>query len=252
MTQLDATNAILQLNVKESREIQLEHPLAFVFWDMPVFNTYSLMDQPLHYRREKLREMFGCMKMSSSELFSVSKVITSGKREFVEKLLQSGKEGAIAKHQDGIYVPEDVRHPNKCVKVKRDVMTRNDGSIPTEDGIAAWISGFTPGKEGTAFEGLIGSLQFSITVTAKNGMEREHVIANISGLTDEMRREISVIQDGTVGLNPKYKNMVADITGQDISAKSLALSHARIIRLRPDRDPFTCVVLESELTEQIL
>jgi ATP-dependent DNA ligase len=252
LTQLDATNAILQLNTEESKEVQREHPLAFVFWDMPVFNSHSLMEHPLRYRREKLREMFSATNMCNHRLFMLSDVITSRKREFVNKLLQGGGEGAIAKHQDGIYVAEDVRHPDKCIKVKRDVMTGTDGETQTEDGIAAWISGFTPGKTGTAFEGLVGSIQFSVTVVAKNGMEREHVLANISGITDEMRRDISIVQDGVVGISPKYLNMVADITGQDVSAKSLALSHARIIRLRPDRDKFSCILFESDLSAQVL
>ena len=88
------------------------------------------------------------------------------------------------------------------------------------DTIDAFITGFKEGTLGTANEGKVGALEFSVYLTDDNDnyLLNEfnepvvHHIATISGISDELRN-LATVRDanGQVKLNPNFYGKVATV-----------------------------------------
>jgi hypothetical protein len=80
----------------------------------------------------------------------------------------------------------------------------------------------------------------------KDGTIKDHVIGACSGIPYELRKAATVLIDGKPSLNPEFLGRVATLSGQNISARKLALTHCVIQTWRPDKDPSGCEILEEE------
>ena len=100
----------------------------------------------------------------------------------------------------------------------------------------------------------MGSIEFSVYLRDKNGLLREHVIANIGGLSDNFRRFITDTSDGKPRLRKELYGKVFVINGHTISARNLRFNHAVLVSEMPrmDKNANQCDLDEDVLRANIL
>ena len=94
---------------------------------------------------------------------------------------------------------------------------------------------------------------FSIKMIKEDGSIVTHPIATCANVSDFIKEDATVIgDDGSVKLNPDYYGRVATVQGQNISARSLRLTHAVIDCWRPEKNAESCEqIKESELKSMV-
>lgn len=224
-TSLHSTTAILHLAPESSLAIQREQDAPLIFH---VFDIMSLAGKDLRKlllsdrldALEKFREEIWAATIA--DYFEFPPVVAEKKREFFQQVVDEGGEGVILKSLSSPYVDSSSRPRTGWVKVKR------------RQEYDAYVTGFIRGEAGTGWENLVGALEFS--VMTENG---EHALAMCSNLSMEARKKLSQYdaETNTVKLHPAAYGKVAEISGQDVSARSFRLSHATIDRWRPKTGP---------------
>jgi bifunctional non-homologous end joining protein LigD len=135
-----------------------------------------------------------------------------GKAGIHQSLLATGAEGTVWKKMDSRYQP-GVR--------SRSWLKRKRGLAVT-----AFVSNFKPGSPERGHSDLVGAVEFS----CRQDGGTVSPIGWISSWTDTERRAMTTIDAaGRMGLNPEYLQRKAIITGQDLSARSQRLRHARLV-----------------------
>ena len=216
-------------------------PLTLVAFDFLPANEDGtlLLGEVFDTRRELLQEW-----AANNPSVLTGKLHSRNKESIYSQYLDSGKEGVVFKHEQGLYVParNNRRDRNTCVKCKRSM--RGAG---TSD-IDVWIGGAYATPEWSK-RGLIGGLE--LYTYLDNGDERTvHNIANVASMPDEMR--IALSRNGD--LNPEYLGAVITIDGQDVSARNRKITHARADwkrGFRQDKSESDCVLDEEFLNSQI-
>jgi ATP-dependent DNA ligase len=258
---LNAVVAMLGMNQLESYRMQADagFPLRFQVFDILQYDGVSVMDRPLHERKQLLHEVLVRLWEAADRLnlpqlkwFQEVETVFGGydtKLEYYKAVTGRGGEGLVVKDVNSLYLAREARGGMGAgwLKWKRDIQSSLGADID------AFVSGFHEGTKGSQFEGMVGSLEFSVYL-APSG--EQHVIANISGIPEDLRRSISVVgADGKVGLNPRCFGWVASINGQDVSTRSRSFAHARIVRWRKGADaktPQGCVMQEADLNALVL
>lgn len=195
-----------------------------------------LFNRPWRERRELLERIAGELQEACS-YFQVVPVIRSRKQQFLEKELAEGREGAVLKHVNGIYVMGK-RPMWNWIKIKIDV----------EDDVV--IMGFEPPVKrysGTAYEtwpywedgepvskhyamGWIGSIIFGKYDAEGNLVE----LGRCTGIDEVQREEFSNYQDQYIGQVMKIKAMEKTEDGK--------FRHPNFVMLHPDKNPHECVL----------
>ena len=250
LTQLQSTAALLNLNSEDSKTIQKKYPLKFVVFDC-LYDSSSLIDEiweVRHYHAEKL-----CSKLLESGFCcELNKVVENtadnqyAKREFFDAVISRCGEGLVLKNRNAKYHATSSRTID-CVKVKRstaDALTKD---------IDAFVTDYVVGKDDTRNSNMVVGFVFSILLKKQDGSVVTHPIAVCSNVSDIIKDDATVIsEDGQVKLNPDYYGRVATVQGQNISARSLRLTHAVIDCWRPDRSADTTeTILESDLRKLV-
>lgn len=143
------------------------------------------------------------------------------------------------KNLDSVYEDSSSRGREGWVKVKR----RRE--------VDAYVVGFERGDAGKGWENLVGDLLFA--VKTKSG--QEHVIAKCSNMKFEKRVAITVFDQSSkeVKLIPEMYGQVAQVSGQDVSSRSLRFTHATIDRWRDqpgdEKSADECVVDMDEIKQ---
>ena len=258
-TILNAVVAMLGMNQLDSYRMQAEagYPLRMEAFDCLMFDGRSLINDSLIERRKFLHEVTSKLyeaadRLALPQLKWVDEVpVVRGsyddKLEFYQQITKRGGEGAIIKLDGSPYNGREARGGLGAGVFK----WKRSTSESMGSGLDAFVTGAVPGSG--AFEGLVGSLIFSVHLLPSGQV---HEIARISGLTDEMRRAVTTTSaTGEVTLNPEWLGQVFEIEGQDVSSKSRSFSHARLLRHRKGADsksPAQCVIQESILNDMIL
>ena len=243
-TSLHSTTVLLHLEAEASRKLQVEQdaPLMFQVFDIMSWQGKDLRSLPLWKRLVKISEFLEYItnRESWNELasyFQFPEVEQDNKREFMQRIIDEGGEGVILKNLEHRYVDSSSRPRKGWVKVKR----RREHD--------AFVSGFKPGETGSGWEKLVGALEFSVNL--KGG--GTHVIGYGTNLPLETRKALTFInRDGKPELKEEWYNKVAEISGQDISARELRLSHCTIDRWREGVDgklPEDCIEDLEDLKE---
>lgn len=229
---LSVTAAICNASPEKAEEIQERAGwISYHAFDIIKYKGVPLLNRPFGERRKFLEEMFDEIRKESSDLASLILVaqIAKNKRRYYNEIIKAGGEGIMLKNLNGLY---QTRGRSKAMyKMKKHL---------TVDG---WISGYTEGRRG--FEGLIGSLL--ISVRDEEGIVREiaGVSPNAEGLEPgevlELRKSMTEVVSGKPTLKKDYYGRVVEVLAYDWS-KSLRLSHARILRWRPDKIQDECIV----------
>lgn len=175
-------------------------------------------------------------------------VYPTGKKEFYEAIVQSGGEGIMLKDCKASYTGRG--RPRAMYKAKRF------------EEVDAFVSGMLEGDEDKGWLGLVGSLEFSCyTETGK-----KHPVAFCSNIPLEDRKAATVsrccgepvkVNDQNVGgkrvvisvqcpkcgmsppqpaINPAWLGRVAEVRGQEYTARVFRLKHATIERWRSGVD----------------
>lgn len=174
------------------------------------------------------------------------------KMAFLDSILAQGGEGVVFHNSTGAYSASENRSKAEWVKLKRSVSATlsKDG---LGDSIDAYVTGFKLHKDDTTKAGLIAALECSISLMEPDGSTHPHVISYVPGLELDFARRITITDlDGNPTLHPNVYGQVLELDGQDISAKSLRLTHPRIVRFRNDKDREECVYTRQWLESQIL
>lgn len=251
---LNAAVAILQLEDEDSWLMQkTTAPLYCRLFDfLPV--RYTPISCATHLTLGE-REMFGkpiAIKLTEKlPFFQQSERIAVGKQAFLNGLLASGKEGIILKNIDAPYVPgrNGYRDKDACIKVKRTMV----GSLG--DDIDAYIIGHTNGEEWDKKDRIAG-IKLAVQLRDADGNMREHWIATVSGIPDDIRDELSYLgpEDCQASLNEAYLGKVLTIDGQDISARNRRIAHAKVdwkVGFRSDKTSDQCILDEEFIEGQM-
>lgn len=260
-TPLQGITSIMQLNAPQSLAIQdryfkeygtpfvtfsLIHPLIFNgvdFTKLPLGEGVAAYDQALKFAQECGLNIIPINRCDGSR---------EEKMAFLDSILASGGEGVVFWNKKGSYSATENRSKAEWVKLKRSVSASlsKDGM---GDSIDAYVTGFKLHKEDTTKAGLIAALECSIQLMEPDGSTHEHVISYVPGLELELAKRITIRGiSGEPTLHPDIYGKVVELDGQDISAKSLRLSHPRLIRWRTDKDQDECVYTRQWLESQIL
>lgn len=250
LTQLQSTAALLNLNSEDSKTIQKKYPLKFVVFDC-LYDSSSLIDEIWEVRHYHAAEL--CSKLVESGFCcELNKVVENtadnqyAKREFFDAVISRYGEGIVLKNRNAKYHATSSRTID-CVKVKRST-----ADSLTKD-IDAFVTDYVVGKDDTRNSNMVVGFVFSILLKKQDGSIVTHPIAVCSNVSDIIKDDATVIsEDGQVKLNPDYYGRVATVQGQNISARSLRLTHAVIDCWRPDRSADTTeTILESDLRKLV-
>jgi ATP-dependent DNA ligase len=258
---LNAVVAMLGMNRLDSFRMQAEagHPLRFQTFDILQYDGECVMDRPLGERKRLLHEVLVKLWEAADRLglpqlrwFQEVETVRGGwdvKMDYYRRVVGGGGEGLILKDVNSLYNPREARGGMGAgwLKMKRSV------SESLGRDVDCFVTGFSEGVKGSQFEGLVGSLEFSVYLVPSG---EKHVIAHVSGLPDSLRRAITVVgPDGKAGLDSRCYGWVAAITGQDVSTRSRSFVHARVVRWRTGADaklPHDCVMREEDLNALVL
>ena len=250
LTQLQSTAALLNLNSEDSKTIQKKYPLKFVVFDC-LYDSSSLIDEIWEVRHYHAAEL--CSKLVESGFCcELNRVVENtadnqyAKREFFDAVISRYGEGIVLKNRNAKYHATSSRTID-CVKVKRST-----ADSLTKD-IDAFVTDYVVGKDDTRNSNMVVGFVFSILLKKQDGSVVTHPIAVCSNVSDIIKDDATVIsEDGQVKLNPDYYGRVATVQGQNISARSLRLTHAVIDCWRPDRSADTTeTILESDLRKLV-
>lgn len=236
-TQLQATAALLALNPEDSKILQKKDPLKFIIFDC-LYDSISIIERPWYERHSHAEKITGILKKSGFTC-DITPVIREKKLEFYSDIIERGGEGVVLKRIDAPYIGTTSRTDN-MIKVKRTI------SEGLNKDVDAWVTGFIPSDECKSWSAYIGSLVFSCKVRMKDGSIKLHTIGTCSGLPEDLRKQATVYIEGKPSLNPDFLGRVATLSGQNISARKLALTHCVIECWRPDKNSEGCEILTEE------
>ena len=242
-SELNAACSIIQYNKDESYILQKSNPLVFQVFDVIMVNNQYLYNQTLKNRLKILQELFKYLP----PCFKPCEIVNVNKMGFYENLIENEQgEGIVIKSLTSTYNNSGTRHADKWVKLKRSL------AETVGDDLDVFVTGYTEGNGKN--EGLVGSIEFSVYLRDKNGLLREHVIANIGGLSDNFRRFITDTSDGKPRLRKELYGKVFVINGHTISARNLRFNHAVLVNEMPrlDKNASQCDLDEDVLRANIL
>lgn len=250
LTQLQSTAALLNLNPEDSKRIQKRHPFKFIIFDC-LYDGWSRIDRPWAERHLCADRLSFLLKHSGFNC-ELNRVVENtvenpyAKREYFEYIINNNREGIVLKNRNAVYHATSSRTID-CVKVKRstaDTLTKD---------LDAFVTDYVVGKDNTKNQNMVVGFVFSVMLEKLDGSITSHPIAVCSNVSDFVKEDATLIsEDGSVKLNPSYYGRVATIQGQNVSARSLRLTHAVIDCWRPDRSADTTeIIKESDLRKLI-
>jgi ATP-dependent DNA ligase len=207
-TGLQAAVAVLSTTPENARRMQDRHRahLRFHVFDMLQFRGKDLTPLPLVDRLDFLAQ---AVREADNPHLEMVPSFVIGKAAVHRSIIKTGGEGTVWKKVDQSYQPG--RRVNYWIKRKRGIE------------MEAFVSGFKLGKNGHAH--VIGAVEFSIR--DPDGTIRP--IAWVSNWTDKERQAMTErAESGTVRLNSNCLGRRAIITGQEESARSRRIRHARV------------------------
>lgn len=252
-SQLQAVTALMTMNLEDSINIQKNEgcPLEFRTFDCLWYNGEWLIDKPLIERMPYLIKALEQIQKAGMKARRPYSNYTN-KKAFYKALVASGAEGVILKNLKSPYIASNARRRDGFVKVKRTMSEAREMS-GLGDTIDAFVTGFEPADETKGFAGMVGCLEFSCYLRDAQGNTKPHMIARVSNIPLDLRKEITDHdENGNPILAKSVYGRCCEIDGQCVTARSLRLKHAVLVKWRPDRTPDTCILDEDFLMSMIL
>lgn len=209
-TSLQATTAILSTSPENARRIQdgqAAH-VRFHAFDILRYCGQDVTPLPLIERQDILET---ALRQSDNSFVETVPSFVVNKPAIHDHIITAGGEGTVWKLASSTYLPN--RRVPYWVKRKRGIE------------IEAFV---TDSKEGTnGHAGQIGAVQFSV----RHSDDSTTPVAWVSSLSDRERFLLTDPQrNGHVRLAPHHLGRRAVLTGQDLSARSRRIRHARLVR----------------------
>jgi len=209
-------------------------------------------------KRRKLRDSIINFLQENNLPFVRIDTEDENKISFAEQIIREGGEGIILKNLNAPYISSmsSSRSHKAMLKVKQNV-TQLLANMDVTDDFDCFISGATPPKS-KRIKDMIGSVECSIYVEDEDGNTTQHEIANISGISHEVKRLMTVVDEaGNISLNPEYLGKVIAINGMGLTHTSLRFSHAvlkdkgndRLVT--KDKAPINCSYLKETLENMV-
>lgn len=229
---LHSTSALMALDAAQSVRLQKDQGAHFTFKTFDIMKVgagggiVDLRQMRLLDRMRYLRafeKKIGEVMPQIAQFFEYPEVVRVGKRAFWDKVVkEEGGEGLVFKNLNSTYIDSTSRRRDAWVKAKKRIE------------YDAFVVGFERGDTEAGYRNLVGNLEFGIYVG--NAI---HVIGRPSNMTMEERRRITIYDPATdtVTMDPSMYGRVAEISGQDISAREMRLSHCTLDRWRPETGP---------------
>jgi len=211
-TALQAVTAILATRPENARRIQEEQDARLRFHVFDVLRHFGedITSCTLRTRIEVLKNIVADLVNPYIELVPIC---TVDKVTFHDAVIAQGGEATVWKRLDQPYEPG--RRVAHWIKRKRSLQ------------VEAVVSGFKPGTANRGNGHLVGAIEFSVPI----GDGTVRPIAWVSNLTDDQRRAMTQYDhEGKVSLNSAFLGRRAILSGQDQSAKSWRIRHARIMK----------------------
>jgi len=259
-SKLEAMSALLQMHAHSAIEIQkkfkeeqgydlitfrLIHPLFYKgvnYLKRPLGEGIDIQDEVIEYCNK------GGWNVKKIKSCNGSK---EEKEVFLNTILDSGGEGIVAHNRNGFYNTSENRKKDVWVKLKRSV-SHSMQRIGLGDTIDGWISGFRLGNKDAANAHLVAALEVSVYIRRTDGSMYEHKIAWVPNIEKTVMEKITETIDGVPKLKREFYNLVVEVDGQAISAKSRRLTHPRLLRWRPEKDKYSCIYTEDFINSQIV
>lgn len=270
-TQLQAVTSILGSDPDRAIQIQRMNNVSLVFnsFDCIYYDKKWIMDEPLINRRQVAEQVISALEKCG---FCVRRVPHTNvdKKQFFKNFVDAGLEGTVAKRLHGKYVADTTRNFNGWVKAKRSLKAAASdfsfesfdmGSIDFGDDLLAglsfgdtidtFVTGFEPGRKGTAFENLVGSIAVSVFIRKDDGSLEEREIAKFSGITLEERIKMTEVINGEPTLRPEFYGRCVEVDAQQVT-KNGRFQHCTFVRWRWDKNKDSCILDESFLYKNLV
>lgn len=178
------------------------------------------------------------------------------KADYLDDVLGERAEGIILKNIHAPYIStlKSSRSHRAAMKVKQSI-SQLLSSADMDTDFDVFITSINPPKSKSITD-MIGSLNCSIYITEPDGSTTEHVIASVSGIPHEWKRELCAFdQDGKMILNPEYYGKVIAINGLALTYK-LKFQHAVLYNKTDlafkDKDPISCTWDRAALEKMVI
>lgn len=214
---------------------------------------YDIRKFPFILRRDIRHKLVEFLKSKSLPFVEVEGE-DNDKLGYLDTVLGEAAEGIICKAKYAPYISSlrSSRSHRACMKVKQSInsMLKNTDT-PDFD---VFITGINPPKSDRV-KGMIGSLNCSVYIN-DNGNTYEHVIASVSGIPHDWKRELCAYDEkGNMILNPKYYGKVIAINGLALTY-NLKFQHAVLFEksdlIFKDKDATECTWDKEELEKMII
>lgn len=235
-TSLHSVVSCIHLEPSNGRRLQIEQnaPIVFHLFDVTKLGGVDCRSLRLIQRIRILDSLKDLIKATEiGKYFEFPEYTNLDKKEFFKQEVAAGGEGVVLKNLNSTYEDSSSRGRAAWVKAKKRIE------------YDCFVSGFKPGDPGSGWENLVGALEFSINTEV--GVWNLGFCSNI---TMEERIAMTGYVNGAPVLKDEYYDRVAEISGQDISARSLRLSHCTLDRWRVGVDAKSkdeCYTLMSDL-----
>lgn len=232
-TQLQAVVSLTNMPQEDSFRIQRKvGSLYYACFDILWFDGENVQDLPYEKREElcvaavnALREANPSMPIEAVPTIKVY----DDPWQIFQDAVNDNEEGIMFKKRSMTYQ-----------QGKRVAGQQKLKAIDTVDG---FITGFIKPTPTGRNKDVIGGILVSAYVDGK-----PRVIANISGLSDDLRRKMTVMgDDGKPQLNPEYLNRCVQITGNNWS-RTGKLVHPKLDDWRDDKSPEQCQLTAADIT----
>lgn len=250
LTQLQSTAALLNLNPVDSKHIQKDNPLKFIIFDC-LLDSDNIINKPWIERHPHAIKLANILK-SSGFCCEINPVVENtdkyieAKRDFYERIISRNGEGIVLKNKNAVYHATSSRTID-CVKVKRSTADNEASDID------AFITDYVIGKDDTRNENMVVGFVFSVKMQKDNGDIVTHPIAVCSNVSDFIKEDATIIdENGNVKLNPDYYGRVATVQGQNVSSRSLRLTHSVIDVWRPEKPADECEILKESFLRSLI
>lgn len=187
----------------EKRVAEIGKP-RYVVFDVLYYQGEDVRRRPLLERRELINVLIPVLQEPQ---ISIVRGVSRDKQKFYDEIVSAGGEGVVLKDVSENY-------GDGWIKVKK---------FATLDVV---VTGFTEARHGRTgkYVGLIGAVKVSVYRACGELVE----VAQVSGMTDELRHQMSASRDSWIG-------RVIEIEAQEFARDRLR--HPRFSRERPDADP---------------
>lgn len=177
------------------------------------------------------------------------------KMEYLDTVLGNRCEGIILKNIHAPYISgmKSSRSHRACMKVKQSINAlMSQENMDTDFDV--FITGINPPKSKNITD-MIGALNCSIYIN-DNGNTYEHVIASVSGIPHDWKRELCAFdEEGKMVLNPEYYGKVIAINGLALTY-NLKFQHAVLFNkdglMIKDKNPTDCVWDKAALEQMVI